>query len=220
MLNKKRFFDSVRVGIYFALLFVLPFLAFDGGFDNIRVFFENMGTFQYGQSRLPERINMSVSGLIVKLFSLFEQTPTLVSVTNVLSKICMIVSFVLCTFVAVFTKSDTRRALACASAICVVPAVSYYYAAVFMVVPLVYYFISPAVQNDGQRAKLADVFSGRASLAQIKDVAFWCSVLMISMAVQVPLRFAIGTALYIVVLMLSMTFLEVRALCNKRNLRR
>ena len=87
-----------------------------------------------------------------------------------------------------------------------------------MVVPLVYYFRSPCVDSDEQRATLKGVLCGSASLDQIKDVAFWCSVWMISMAVQVPLRFAIGTALYIVVLILGMTFLEVRALCNNKRI--
>ncbi len=216
LLNKKRFIDSLKVGVYFVLLFVLPFLAFDGGFENIRLFWENMTTFQYGQERLYQLSNMSVSGLILKLFSLFEQTPTVVFLAEVLSKSCMILAFILCAFVAVFTKNNIRRALACAVAVCIIPSVSYYYVTVFMVIPLAYYFRYPTVEDDTHRATLSDVLHGRASLAQIKDVAFWCSVLMISMAVQVPLRFALGTALYIVVLVLGMAFSEVRILFNTK----
>ena len=102
----------------------------------------------------------------------------------------------------------TKR-LACAAAICVVPTVSYYYATVFMVVPLVYYFRSPCVDSDEQRATLKGVLCGSASLDQIKDVAFWCSVWMISMAVQVPLRFAMSSSLYLILIVLALTFHEL-----------
>ena len=215
LLNRKRLLDSVKVGIYFCILFILPFLAFEGGLKNVVLFWENMSTFQYGQNRLFELHNMSVSGLISKLFRYFDSTPSIDSAAKVLSSFCTVLALVVCAVVAVFTKNDFRRAFFCASAVCIVPAVSYYYSTIFMLIPLIYYLADPCVKTQEESATLSDILHGRESVDQMKDVVFWSAAIMLFMAIQIPLRYMIGTSLSSVGLILGMTFLEIHILFNK-----
>ena len=171
-----------------------------------------MSTFQYGENRLLQLANMSLSGLVAKIFSLLEQTPSIIKLTGALSLVLTLLVLAMCIFVSVFTKSDFRRALACAAAVCVVPTVSYYYAIIFMAIPLVLYMTDPCIGRDGESPTLKDLLRGKESMAQLCDTVFWCSAFFFAMAVFVPMRFAMHNSLYFILIVLALTFHELCAI--------
>lgn len=135
LLNRRRFFDSARVAFYTAALFILPFFFFDGGLENLRVFFCNLYGFGYGGDRNLAVSNISLVSTWSKLLHLIglpfgaslEQTAAGEIAGDALT--CLL--FVLCCVIGIGVRDDLFRALACGTAVCMVPAASYFYSLCF-----------------------------------------------------------------------------------------
>ncbi len=133
LLKKKRIFPSVRVGIYFTVIFFVSFGLFA---DGIGDFFNNLGGFMTGNDRLLSLRNVSATSLLYKLFYLISPSVADSLFFTVFNWICLGVIFLVSTPLAIVTKSNFSRSMIVSAVILLVPSVTYFYVLIFLVIPL------------------------------------------------------------------------------------
>ncbi|MGN1235432.1 MAG: glycosyltransferase 87 family protein, partial [Christensenellaceae bacterium] len=134
LLKKKDFFGAIRCAIYCVLLFLLPFLFYEGGLKNLPLFLRNLGYFVGGENRLAEGGNFSIWSLVYRLLSLFGVTDA-----TALSAVCAVgtaAAFVAMTSIAFLTKDMFTESMMFVAVMTLVPPVSYYYLVVFLILPV------------------------------------------------------------------------------------
>ena len=148
LLKEKKILPLLRTAAYSALLLVLPFMFFVGGFGNIPVFFENlrgfsnykMKIFEPGYPYIAGLVNdYSVTGMLIVAGALFGGSNIWNSlpVFNIVGTIIGIL-IIIVTFCAGLLKAKRWQIVAlCSIAAILIPAPSYHYAVVVMIPPLV-----------------------------------------------------------------------------------
>lgn len=133
LISRREYARCARVAVYFLIIFILPFLFFDGGISNVPVYIGNLFRFACLEKREYGFSNMSLFSLIIKLFDFagIRKFSTLIGILLSLS------AFIFCTFVSTRTESNVTRAFCCLYAMTLLPPVSYFYSLVFILVCLV-----------------------------------------------------------------------------------
>lgn len=134
VLREKKWFASLRIALYFFLLFFLPFLAYEGGFENVTYYLRNLEYFADDEGRVGESLNLSVHSLVYRFFALFggeERT-----VVKVVSYALIAVVLAASAYVGIASGSAFSRLVALCCGMTLIPPVSYYYLVMFLVLPL------------------------------------------------------------------------------------
>ena len=132
LLCKKKIWASVRIAIYFFLLFWLSFYLFDGGMNHFAPFVENLGGFASNMDRLASGNNLSITSFVFKLLCPFRIP---YSVISVIGNVVTIISFVIATVCATYTRSDFSRFAIASAVVVLIPSVSYFYVLIFALFP-------------------------------------------------------------------------------------
>ena len=139
LLNKKKIWASVRVGIYTVSGFVISFMLFKRGLKDVEHFIDNLSGFSENKIRLDAGNNMSLTALVYKVFGVFSDSPeTLLSYT-VANLSCIILLFITATFFAVIAKSNFSRYVIATAVVVLIPSISYFYVLIFSILPFMEY---------------------------------------------------------------------------------
>ena len=140
LLKDKKIFASMRVALYFAVIFFSSFFFFEKDLSNLLEFTGNLGGFMSNETRLIRFNNLSISALVFKVFRIF--VPTLAPTSNLFSipnAIILVVVFLVSTIAAIKTKNNLTRLSICAFIVILIPSISYFYVMVFTVFPFLEY---------------------------------------------------------------------------------
>ena len=132
LLHKKKWFASVRVGVYFAVGSLLAFFFYRAGLDNLSPFVEQLGGFMSESDRLLATRNLSISSILYKIFFLFSTPGALFRYVNLF---VLIAVFLLATVTASYTRSHFSRYVIAAGIVILVPSISYFYVLIFAFLP-------------------------------------------------------------------------------------
>ncbi len=134
LLGKKKIWASVRVALYTVVIFLLPFLFYSNGWEELKGLFVNLNSFATADSPLLNGANISLAGLIFKLFTALS-IPTGMAF-DVLHVILISVVFIFATVTAIAARSDLSKYIIAVSMFALIPSVSYFYVLLFMLIPL------------------------------------------------------------------------------------
>ncbi len=132
LLAKKKFFASVRIAVYTAVLFLLSFFLFEGGTVHIRPFIANLGGFAGNEYRLLMGNNLSLSHLLYCVLYPFSVSDEVFGAINI---IMLLLVFLFATVCAIVTRSTLARLIIAAAVVVLIPSVSYFYVLIFMTLP-------------------------------------------------------------------------------------
>ena len=136
LLKKKKIFESLRVAIYFGIIFGLSFFLFKGGLDHADNFIDHLGGFMSNEVRLLATNNISISAQIYKLLYLFDHKITSESIVYTVVNVAVIaLVFIVGTYAATATKSDLSRYSICFAIVTLIPSISYFYTIIFALLP-------------------------------------------------------------------------------------
>lgn len=135
LLREKDFWAALRVVGYSALLFFLPFFLFEGGVSNIPRYFWNLGWFVGGEERIAHGGNLSAYSLMSKILVGLgcEQGSPGVKTACLFTSLSVLAATAALT---ILSGSRFTQAMMCAAAMTLIPPVSYYYAVIFLIVPV------------------------------------------------------------------------------------
>ncbi|MBE6535305.1 MAG: DUF2029 domain-containing protein [Ruminococcaceae bacterium] len=133
LLCKKRIWESVRVALYTALFFLLPFLFYRNGLDELWGLLVNLTSFATSDAPLMNGANISLAGLLFKVFyALSIPTDT---TFNVLHLTLILSIMIFATVTAIAARSDLSRYVIAVSTFALIPSVSYFYVLIFILIP-------------------------------------------------------------------------------------
>ena len=136
LLKKKKILESLRVAIYFGIIFGLSFFLFKGGLDHADNFIDHLGGFMSNEVRLLATNNISISAQIYKLLYLFDHKITSESIVYTVVNVAVIaLVFIVGTYAATATKSDLSRYSICFAIVTLIPSISYFYTIIFALLP-------------------------------------------------------------------------------------
>lgn len=139
LLKQKRWLDALKVAVYFALLFFVPFVFLDDGLTALRQYFGNMTKFAYQENRAYKWSNISIDASLHKLLKLvgISGPKTWISVTSmVLSILFLALSVAAC----LLTDDEFVIMMLCVSTVALVPTISYFYVTIMLVIPFVMFY--------------------------------------------------------------------------------
>ncbi len=136
LLRDKKFFESARVAVYTLLLILLPFLAIEGGFSNIPLYFGNLFQFTDLEDRIFAPRNISVASLVAKCMALLGDAAWVDVVSKVLQNIAVLAVFVLGTVYGLKAKEKFSVYVLATCVVTLVPSISYLYLSTFLIIPL------------------------------------------------------------------------------------
>lgn len=143
LLKDKKLFASIRVALYFALIFALSFFIFGKNLEYLSPFIDNLGGFMSDEVRLLAPNNLSISALLYRTLHIFIPRIDAESVAySVMGLIGIILVFALSTYAAIATKSNFSRYVICFSVVILIPTISYFYVIIFAILPLLEYIRS------------------------------------------------------------------------------
>ena len=135
LLRKKKFFASVRVGLYFAILFFLSFHFFQTGLEGMDPFVDNLSGFVFSDDRWLSMRNVSISSMLYKLFYLISPSVANGTVFTVVNIVFLSAFFLGATLTGIATRSPFSRAVIATAVMVLFPTVSYFYVLIFTIVP-------------------------------------------------------------------------------------
>lgn len=134
LLKEKRFFESVRVAVYFFILAILPFAFYENPLSTMKAYLINIVDFANSSDRINDTSSLSVYSFFTFIFSVFR-----IEGTSFARFFCIgatVLTFALSVTVAIGSKSALKRFTAICCGIIAVPQVSYFYVLIFTVIPL------------------------------------------------------------------------------------
>lgn len=140
LLKDKKIFASVRVAVYFALMFFIPFLFISGNEGGANPFVENLQGFMSDAERLLNFRNLSITALLYKTVYVFSHSAAESQAFDIVNLVILILVFLAATVLAVCAKSNFSRAVICTGIIILIPSVTYFYVLIFMIIPFMEYF--------------------------------------------------------------------------------
>lgn len=140
LLKDKKIWASIRVAVYFCLIFFFSFCLFERGLVDISEFVDNLSGFMGEDHRLLATNNLSISALVYKAVHLIVPSTTSDSVWySVLNIGTIAITFAIATFCAVYTKNEFSRYVIAASMVILIPSISYFYVLIFICIPFMEY---------------------------------------------------------------------------------
>jgi len=141
LILKKSIFQSIRVGIYFLLLFFLPFLCFENGLDNISYFLRNMSAFVTERTQLAS-CSISFYSFFMNIIFVLNRDLNMPypEFLILFLKIVSYLIFISAIISAFFIKDEFKLNLLIVCTICIVPTISYFYVAVFLLIPFAIFY--------------------------------------------------------------------------------
>lgn len=133
LLAKKRIWESVRVALYTALFFILPFLFYRGGLDELWGLLVNLSSFATSDAPLLNGANISLGGLLFKVFYALSIPKN--TFFNVVHLTLLLAVMIFATVTAIASRSELSRYVIAVSAFALIPSVSYFYVLIFMLIP-------------------------------------------------------------------------------------
>jgi len=133
LLKKRKWLPALRVGLYTAVLFFVPFALLESGLSDLLPFLDNLNGFANNTLRLGATNNLSPSALIFQLLSLFGLSYTVVY--DVCMVLILSVIFLVGTYDALRTNDRLSRYIICFAVVTLIPSVSYFYTIVFAIIP-------------------------------------------------------------------------------------
>jgi len=137
LLRDKRYFACIRVAIYSAILFVVPFLFIDGGLSNIRIMVNNLLVFTNKESRIFAPKNLSAASLLAKFLALIIGRETTDPLMDYLQFIPFVGVLAVCAIYALRAKNLFSVSVFVMCGMTLVPSVSYLYLAIFTTFPII-----------------------------------------------------------------------------------
>ncbi len=134
LLFEKRYFDILRLGIYSLILVFLPFLFFNGGFNNISVMLYNMNEFFKTYSDLE---GIGFKAIIYNLISYFIKDFQFSNLTNNIVDLISISSSILLLFTSWMNRQKWKRVLTITFVLLLIPKISHQYNALYLLPSLV-----------------------------------------------------------------------------------
>lgn len=196
LLGKKKIWESVRVAAYTAVIFLLPFLFYSNGLNELRGLLVNLSSFATADAPLLNGANLSLAGLIFKAFyALNIPAATAFNVLH-LTLISSIMFFA--TVAAIAARSDLSRYVIAVSAFALIPSVSYFYVLIFMLIPFMQ-FIREYDTLPRYKQILYSIFF----------MTFLCTVFVL------PMYFVVQTITIITMLIIEGTDAIKKILCSK-----
>ena len=144
LLRERRFLDCLKTAFYFVILFILPFLFFKGGMDNISYFFNDLIDFtRYSNSRIRD---VSIDNVVRILFELvgIKNTSAYKITALTLTAVITILSII----ASLFIKKKWKVFLLIAMVCITTPMVSFAYSFVFLIPSLAFFFEEEKVNTD------------------------------------------------------------------------
>lgn len=135
LLNKKKLWASVRVGIYTVSGFILSFMLFKRGLKDFEHFIDNLSGFSENEVRLDAGNNTSLTALIYKIFGLFTDDPDALISYGIVNFVCMLLLFVTATVFAIRASSTFSRYVIASAVVVLIPSISYFYVLIFFMLP-------------------------------------------------------------------------------------
>ena len=142
LLHRKKIFACVRIALYSALSFFLSFFFFEEGWDGLMRFIKNLFLFSDSDTRMVGGTNVSLNSILYKLVAPFSQDAADSAIFQKIQLGLVILIFLVCTILAVRTKSNFSRSVLAAAVVILVPSVSYFYTISFAIIPLMNFFQS------------------------------------------------------------------------------
>ena len=134
LLKEKRYKESIRVAIYGMLLFFIPFLCF-GGFATIGQFFNNLMTASKDFSINNAVNNLGYTTILNKISMKLNLSQ---SILPLLFKLGFYISMIICFISSFISKSFWKTTALLTIMMIAIPSISFTYAAIFMVIPIMY----------------------------------------------------------------------------------
>lgn len=145
LLKDKKIFASMRVALYFALIFALSFFMFRKNLEYFSPFIDNLGGFMSDEIRLLAPNNLSISALLYRFLHMFiprlDAESTIFSVINLA---CMLAVFGISTYASIATRNNFSRYIICFAIVILIPSISYFYVIIFAILPFLEYVRSYA----------------------------------------------------------------------------
>ena len=135
LLHKKRWLESCRVAVYFALGTFLSFFLYRDALDNFQPFLQQLFSFMNEGERLLSGKNLSLTSTLFKAFHLVspaQLSSPLFRYTNV---IILVLVFLIATITATYTRSNFSRSVIAAAIVVLIPSISYFYVLTFTLIP-------------------------------------------------------------------------------------
>lgn len=134
LLHDRKWLAAGRGGLYFLLLYFLPFFFYEGGFA---AYLGNMSAFIGGENHIRDISNISFASALCKILGLFfPEVPVWAE------WLCVGAGGLFLLFAAasaVVTDSPLRRGILSLCAVALVPPVSYFYVVIFALIPAAEY---------------------------------------------------------------------------------
>lgn len=134
LLNKKKIWASVRIGIYTVVFFFLSFLLF-GGSEDLLPFLNNLSGFASSGVRLEASNNLSITSLLHRAVGIFSPEAAQTDAFTVINIVILLLVFVAATIPAILTKNDFSRYAIVSAIIILIPSISYFYVLIFTLLP-------------------------------------------------------------------------------------
>ncbi len=152
LLKDKKIFASIRVGIYFFLIFGFSFFIFRNDIQDVSPFVDNLSGFMSNELRLLQLNNLSISAQLYKL--IHGITPAVSSDSIAFTAInisILAIVFAVSTYAAIATKNSLSRFVICSAIVILIPPISYFYVIIFAILPFLEYIRNYNELNMGKR---------------------------------------------------------------------
>ncbi|MBE6706627.1 MAG: DUF2029 domain-containing protein [Ruminococcaceae bacterium] len=184
LLGKKKIWASIRVAIYTVVLFILPFLFYKGGWEELRGLLVNLNSFASSEAPLLNGANISLAALLFKLFAALS-IPT-DSVFPIVNNTLVVIALLFATVTAIAARSNFSKYVISVSMFALVPSVSYFYVLLFMLIPFMQF-----VREYDELPRYKQI------LYSLFFMAFLCTVFVI------PMYFVMQTLMIITMLVIE-----------------
>ena len=184
LIREKRYWESVRVGLYFLVLSLLPFVIFGDIISALKFYVANVYEFVNLNGKVGTCVNFSVYSVFQYFFSLFGLRRSLIA--RIISIIAIVVTAVFCITCALLTKSRFASLTVVCCGMMLITPVSYYYVSMFFVIPLVY-FIDEWKGFDKLRKWLYGIFFCFFAFLPLSVTAWYipqCFIMLVILVVE------------------------------------
>ena len=133
LFRKKMFWGILRTAVYAVILFFIPFIFFNGGFNNIPLFFENLSSFSKTSLIYHNESFFLITKGFITAFDLLGWPIVIVEIIEIIFKIIFVVA---ATIGFLYTKKSWHLSAVCFLCLALFPYPSNTYVFIFSVIPL------------------------------------------------------------------------------------
>lgn len=133
LIRSRRWKDCLKAILYFAFLFAIPFLAFKGGFANISLFFDNIGSFSDINSSVFNPFDLAIAKTFRSFAAVFGMDQSTAVAAGIIASIAFLIP---ACFVIISVKDDIKAVFLTVVVLTVVPNPNYAYSSLYALIPL------------------------------------------------------------------------------------